>query len=62
MTRIAPRLRGLMCERCDEIGRRVWRYQELAKHTTDKAALEGIMRLITKLEADKLALHPLPDE
>ncbi len=51
-----------MCARCVEIDDRTKRYQELASAIIDKAALESIDRLIKSLDAEKLGLHPEPEQ
>jgi hypothetical protein len=51
----------VVCTHCDEIDERIARYRDLAKHVSDKAAVESIDRLIADLEAKKLAWHPTPE-
>jgi Tfp pilus assembly protein PilO len=51
-----------VCNRCVEIDDRTGRYQELAKFVSDTAALESIARLIADLAAEKLTLHPGPED
>jgi hypothetical protein len=50
-----------VCALCDEIDVRIARYRELAKHVSDKAALESIDRLTADLEAKKLSLHSMQE-
>jgi hypothetical protein len=47
-----------MCERCDEIDRKIAHYRALAGRITDERSLAGINILITKLEAMKRDFHP----
>ena len=53
---------SIVCARCVEIDDRTKRYQELASAIIDKAALESIDRLIKSLDAEKLGLHPEPEQ
>jgi hypothetical protein len=46
-----------MCERCDEIDKKIERYRRLARSIIDQPALEGIDRLIAALEETKVSFH-----
>ena len=62
-TRSRPYSRGhTMCGRCDEIDNQIERYNRIAKMISDEATLDGISTTITGLEAQKLALHPKPEQ
>lgn len=47
-----------MCSKCDEIIATIARYRRLKTQITDQQMNEAAERQLTKLEADKLALHP----
>jgi hypothetical protein len=47
-----------MCSKCDEINVAIERYQRLKDHVNDHQVVEAAKKLIAKLEADKLSLHP----
>jgi hypothetical protein len=47
-----------MCSKCDEIDRTIARYRRLRGQINDKQTHEAADRLLAKLEADRLALHP----
>lgn len=51
-------LGATLCVRCAEIDDRTERYRQLAKQVSDAMAGEAIVRLIAKLAAEKLGLHP----
>ncbi len=51
-----------MCSKCDEIDSVIAHYRELELRVTDQQTLDGLARLIEKLEADKVALHPQCEE
>jgi len=46
-----------MCQSCVDIDKRVERYRELLRSTTDPAEVERIHRLIAKLYADRVLRH-----
>jgi hypothetical protein len=50
-----------MCQSCVEIDRRVERYRELLRSTTDPAEIERINRLIAQLYAERVRLHQNPE-
>jgi len=47
-----------MCEKCDEIDRKIERYRLMASRITDQPTLDGIKDLIEHLRAQKAELHP----
>jgi hypothetical protein len=47
-----------VCSKCDEIDSVIAHYRDLGSRVTDQQTLDGIARLIEKLEADKVTLHP----
>jgi hypothetical protein len=48
----------VMCDKCKSIDKKIEHYREMATHVFDQQTLDGIGRLIAKLETDKKALHP----
>jgi hypothetical protein len=51
-----------MCEKCQEIDRKIERYRTLAKQVSDPMTHEEAKKLIDKFEAEKGALHPERNE
>jgi hypothetical protein len=51
-----------VCAKCEEIDDVIAHYRELEMRVTDEQTLEGLAKLIERLEAEKAALHPQPDE
>jgi hypothetical protein len=51
-----------MCERCVKIDIQIKRYRQIAKMINDEITLGGIDTTVVGLEAEKLALHPKPDQ
>jgi len=47
-----------MCDRCVDLDKKVDHYRSLASRLTDQPTLDGIKKLIDKMEAEKVALHP----
>ena len=47
-----------MCEKCDEIDKKIDHYRVMASRITDQPLLDGIKELIERMQAQKLALHP----
>jgi hypothetical protein len=47
-----------MCEKCEELDKKISHYRKLASSLTDEPTLLGIKKLIEKAEARKRALHP----
>jgi len=50
-----------MCEKCDEIDRRIARYKFIASRINDRIALDGIAELIEAAIAKKAAIHCEPE-
>lgn len=42
-----------MCEKCDEIDRKIVRYQQLASQIFDRQTQDGVAELIKKMSAEK---------
>lgn len=52
-------MRGLrMCEKCDEIDKKIERYRQIKRSIMDQLTVDRTMQLIAELEASKAALHP----
>ena len=51
-----------MCEQCVEIGKKIEHHRRLASRLTDQATLDGIKQLIEQMQAQKVALHPDPEQ
>ena len=49
---------GDMCNKCKSIDADLDRYRLLKARLTDQQTVEGIAKLIDKLEQQKKALHP----
>jgi hypothetical protein len=47
-----------MCDKCEEIEKKIEHYRRISSRITDRLTVEGIARLIARLEAEKAALHP----
>jgi hypothetical protein len=47
-----------MCEKCDELDRRIERYRRLSSFISDELTLSAIAVLIERHEARKRELHP----
>jgi hypothetical protein len=47
-----------MCEKCQEIDRKIERYRTLGKQVSDPMTHEEAEKLIERLKAEKAALHP----
>lgn len=47
-----------MCEKCVEIDKKIERYRNILRSIRDEATVDGTMKLIADLEAQKAALHP----
>jgi hypothetical protein len=46
-----------MCEKCDEMDKRIEHYRLLAVRVLDAQTLDGIQKLIAELEDQKAKLH-----
>ena len=51
-----------MCEKCLEIDAKIERYQRLAIVVTDQPTLDAIEKLKEQMKAEKVALHPEPQQ
>jgi hypothetical protein len=58
---VAPAIRA-MCQSCVDIDKRVERYRQLLRSTTDPAEMERIKRLIAELYAERVRLHQNPEQ
>lgn len=47
-----------MCEKCDEIDRKIERYRRIQRTILDQVTVDRAKELIAELEAQKAALHP----
>jgi restriction endonuclease S subunit len=47
-----------MCEKCDEIDKKIEHYRRLKQQIMDDAFVDGAKNLIQELEREKSALHP----
>jgi hypothetical protein len=47
-----------MCEKCTELDSKIEHYRLMASRMTDQATLDGIKRLIERMQAQKVELHP----
>jgi len=46
-----------VCDKCVEIDKKIGHYKGLAELQTDQQTLHGIGKLISELDAQKVALH-----
>ena len=46
-----------MCDKCDEIDRRIEKFKIIVARYTDKQMVSGIAAAIAELEDEKTALH-----
>ena len=49
---------GIMCEKCEEIDKRIARYQRVLLSIGDQVTIDRAKELIADLKAQKVALHP----
>lgn len=47
-----------MCEKCVEIDSKIEHYRFIASRITDQETLDGIKKLIERVQAQKVELHP----
>jgi hypothetical protein len=47
-----------MCDKCDELDKKIEHYRRLTRQITDQQFNERAIELIAELEANKKALHP----
>jgi hypothetical protein len=46
-----------MCEKCDTLDEKIEHYKRIADSSTDQTTLDRIKDLISRMEAEKSALH-----
>ena len=49
---------GIMCEKCEQIDKRIARYQRVLLSIGDQVTIDRAKELIADLKAQKVALHP----
>jgi len=47
-----------MCDKCQELDKKIERYRHLMTRINDQLAREGIEKLIEEMQAQKAAFHP----
>jgi hypothetical protein len=47
-----------MCDRCEELDKKIEHYRQLAARVCDPLLTEGIGKLIEETEAQKATFHP----
>jgi len=47
-----------MCDKCDELDKKIERYRRVIAAINDQQAIDGIKQLIKDSEAAKIDLHP----
>jgi hypothetical protein len=47
-----------MCDKCQEIEKKIARYRKLAYSVNDQLTIERLNELIKDMEAEKAKLHP----
>jgi len=47
-----------MCEKCMELDDKIGHYEQLSTRITDEQMLRGLKQALSRLEAEKAALHP----
>lgn len=47
-----------MCDKCNQIDRKIERYRTLSSRITDQLTIDGIAKLVEELLAEKFGLHP----
>jgi hypothetical protein len=47
-----------MCEKCEELDKKVEHYRQLAARVRDPLLTEGVGKLIEEIEAQKAEFHP----
>ena len=48
----------VMCDECTEIDKKIEHYRQIAAKIIDQVTIDGIKKLISDLQAIKVALHP----
>jgi predicted component of type VI protein secretion system len=51
-----------MCEKCAELDEKIGHYRMVIMRVPDAQTVEGINKLIEKMQAEKAALHPAKPE
>jgi len=51
-----------MCEKCNEIDKKIVRYRRIQRNIADQGTIDGTKELIAELVAQKAKLHPEQDE
>ena len=51
-----------MCDKCDELDKKIARYLALSRQLADPITNEQTNKLIEDLKAEKVALHPEQNE
>ena len=51
-----------MCEKCVELDEKIGRYESLSARINDQQTLDGIKKLIERMQAQKAALHREPEK
>jgi hypothetical protein len=49
---------GSMCDKCQELEKKIERYRTLATRLFDQPTIEAINKLIEEMQAEKAGLHP----
>ncbi len=47
-----------MCEKCDEIDKKIERYRQIQRTILDQITVDRATEMVAELEAQKAALHP----
>jgi hypothetical protein len=47
-----------MCDKCEELDKKIEHYRQLAARVRDPLLTEGVDKLIEEMEAQKTAFHP----
>jgi hypothetical protein len=47
-----------MCEKCDEIDKRIERYRQVERTILDQITVDRAKEMIAELQTQKAALHP----
>ena len=47
-----------MCDKCEELEKKIEHYRQLAARVRDPLLTEGVDKLIEEMEAQKTAFHP----
>jgi hypothetical protein len=51
-----------MCDKCEQLDRRIEHYQKLLLGVGDQLTVDRIKSLIADLRAQKAAIHPEPEQ